>query len=180
MAISQIQDLGNGYYVLQMTDRKESEVPPLEKVTDRVKADLVKSMQDQRAKADAEAFKKKVEEGATFAAAAAGTNAELDETGLFSRSGAIPKIGYEPQIQQDAFKLTREKPLLPDVAQGRQGWYVLRLKDRQAPEDAGFAKEKVDIVKRLTEQEKQAVFQSWLEDLRSQAKIEINEELTKI
>ena len=180
MAISQIQDLGNGYYILQMTDRKESEVPPLEKVTDRVKADLVKSMQDQRAKADAEAFKKKVEEGATFAAAAAGTNAELDETGLFSRSGAIPKIGYEPQIQQDAFKLTREKPLLPDAAQGRQGWYVLRLKDRQAPEDAGFAKEKVDIVKRLTEQEKQAVFQSWLEDLRSRAKIEINEELTKI
>ena len=180
MAISQIQDLGNGYYILQMTDRQESAEPPFQEVADRVRADLVKSIQDQRAKADAEAFTKKVEGGETFAAAAKGLNVELAETGLFSRNGAIPKIGYEPQILQDAFKLTQEKPMFPDAVQGRQGWYVLRLKNREAPADAGFAKEKEAIIKRLTEQKKQTTFQSWLEDLRSRGKIEINEELTKI
>ena len=70
--------------------------------------------------------------------------------------------------------------MFPDAVQGRQGWYVLRLKNREAPADAGFAKEKEAIIKRLTEQKKQTTFQSWLEDLRSRGKIEINEELTKI
>ncbi len=102
------------------------------------------------------------------------------ETGFFTREGAIPQIGYEPQIQQDAFQLTREKSLLEKAIKGRQGWYVLQLKDRQAPEDAGFAKERPSIVQRLTEQKKQTAFESWLEDLKSKSKIEINRDLTRL
>jgi len=180
MAISQIQDLGNGYYIMQMTERAESEVPPFDQVAARAKADLIKARQDQRAQADAEAFLTKVQGGESLAQAGAGFKVEPMETGFFTREGAIPQIGYEPQIQQDAFQLTREKSLLEKAIKGRQGWYVLQLKDRQAPEDAGFAKERPSIVQRLTEQKKQTAFESWLEDLKSKSKIEINRDLTRL
>lgn len=180
MAISQIQDLGNGYYIMQMTERAESVVPPFDQVAAKAKADVLKTRQDQRAQADAEAFLAKVQSGESLAQAGSEFKVEPMETGFFSRNGAIPKIGYEPQMQQDAFQLTMEKSILDKAVKGRQGWYILQLKARQAPEEAGFAKERPSIVKRLTEQKKQTTFESWLEDLKSKSKIEINMELTRL
>ncbi len=180
MAISQIQDLGNGYYIVQMIKRAESVIPPFDQVAERVKADLIKARQDELAKADAEAFLGKVQGGESIAAVSAGFKVDPQETGFFSRNGTIPQIGYEPQIQQDAFQLTMEKPLLDKPVQGRQGWYVVQLKARQVPDEAGYAKERASIMKRLTEQKKETTFKSWLQELKSKSKIEINEELTRL
>ena len=180
MAISQIQDLGNGYYIMQMTERAEAVIPPFDQVAARVKADVIKARQDQLAKADAEAFLGKVQGGESFAEASAGFKVDPLETGFFSRKGAIPKIGNEPQIQKDSFQLTMEKPLLDKAVQGRQGWYVVQLKARQAPDETGYTKEKASIMKRLTEQKKRTTFESWLQELKSKSKIEINKELTKL
>ena len=180
MAISEIQDLGNGYYLLQVTDRQEAVVPELEQVAARVKEDLVKALQDQKAQADAQDFLKSVREGQSFAEAAASRKLELKETGFFTRSGAIPLIGYEPEIQQNAFELTMEKPLPESAVKGREGWFVLRLKDRESPDDAGFDKDRASIMKQLTEQKKQEAFGNWLNDLKSRSKIEIFRDLTKM
>lgn len=180
MAISEIQDLGNGYYLLQVTDRQEPVVPQLEQVADKVKTDLIKARQDQKAQADAQEFLKNVQEGKSFAEAGTEFKIEPKETGLFDRSGAIPQIGYEPQIQQKAFELTMEKPLIDDAVKGRQGWIVLRLKDRQAPDIAGFDKDRASIMKRLTEQKKQTAFGNWLDDLKSRSKIEFFRDVTKL
>jgi peptidyl-prolyl cis-trans isomerase D len=180
MAISEILDLSNGYYLLQVTDRQEAVVPQLEQVAARVKEDLVKDRQDRKAQDDAQNFLKRVREGKSFAEAGADHDLEPRETGFFARSGVIPQIGYEPQIQQKAFELTMEKPLVENALKGRGGWFVLRLKDRQAPDDTGFDKDHASIMKRLAEQKKQAVFGSWLDDLKSRSKIEINWDLTKM
>jgi len=99
------------------------------------------------------------------------------ETGLFSRKGAIPKIGSEPLISQSTFELSVQKPLLDRVVQGKQGWYVIQLKDRKSPPEDGFAKQKESILKSLSDQKKQAAFQSWLADLKARSNIEINQEL---
>ena len=180
MAISEIQDLGGGYYLLQVTDRQESIVPPLEQVAAKVKEDLIKTRQDQMAQADAQDFLKSAKEGKSFADIIQDLKLEPKETGFFARSGVIPQIGYEPQIQQKAFELTVEKPLMENAVKGRQGWFVLRLKERQAPDDAGFDKDRSSIMKRLTEQKKQAAFGDWLVDLKSRSKIEIFRDVTKM
>jgi peptidyl-prolyl cis-trans isomerase D len=180
MAISEIQELGNGYYLLQVTDRQDAVVPPLKQVEARVREDLIKVRQDEMAQKDAQNFLKSVRNGKSFADAGADLKLEPKETGFFARSGAIPQIGYEPQIQQNAFELTKEKPLMENAVKGQQGWYALRLKDRQAPDDAGFVKDRASIMKRLTEQKRQDAFASWLNDLRSRSKIEINRKLTQM
>ena len=149
-------------------------------MTAKVRADAIKARQDQQAQADAEAFLAKLQGGKSLAEAGSSFNVDPKETGFFSRSGAIPQIGYEPEIQQDAFQLTMEKPLLEKAVKGRQGWYVLELKGRQSPDETGFEKDRASILKRLTEQKKQTAFESWLQELKSKSKIEINKELTRL
>ncbi len=177
MSISEIQDFKDGYYLIQVTAKSEASVPAFETVAEKVKADVIKVQQDQRAKADAETFLADVLKGTSMDEAGAPYKIKPVETGLFSRKGAIPKIGSEPLISQSTFELSVQKPLLDRVVQGKQGWYVIQLKDRKSPPEDGFAKQKESILKSLSDQKKQAAFQSWLADLKARSNIEINQEL---
>jgi peptidyl-prolyl cis-trans isomerase D len=177
MAISEIQDFGNGYYILQVVERIEPVIPEFDQVAARVKADTVRDQQKIRAKADAESFLASAKEGKEFSDVGVEYDITPKETVFFQRNGAIPQIGNEQQINQKAFALTVENPLAQEVLQARQGWFVIRLKERQAPDDKGYGKEKENIVSRLTEQKRQSTYQSWLADLKSKSEIEINEDL---
>ncbi len=176
MDISEVQDFGNGYYLLQVTKRKNPEIPPLEQVAERVKEDTVKARQDDRAKADAEKCLAELKGGAAFVASAATFDLKVAETGFFKRSGDIPKIGYESALSQAAFTLKPDHALPEDVFKGKQGWYVVRYKDRKLPADEGFEKEKSALMKRLLEQKRQSAFQQWLADLRTNGRIDIKQD----
>ncbi|MBI5895398.1 MAG: peptidylprolyl isomerase [Desulfobacterales bacterium] len=160
MAISEVLDLENGYYLLQVVDRQDAAAPALEAVKERVREDLAQKRRGERAKADAEEF-----------------NLQPMRTGFFKRGGAIPKIGYDPQISAAAFELKPEKALAEKVFEGREGWYLVQLKERKPPAAEDFAKEKETIVSRLTEQKKQSAFGQWLVDLKGRGKVEINTKL---
>jgi peptidyl-prolyl cis-trans isomerase D len=174
MAISEVQEFGNGYLILQVTDLQPAVIPEFEQVAERVKADTIKDQQQQKAKADAEACLAELKKGGAFAQVG---DVQPKETPFFGRSGAIPTIGNEQQISQMAFGLTADKPLAENAVQGRKGWYAIRLKERQAPEEKGFANERKSILKRLTEQKQKSAYQAWMADLRSRSKIKVNRSL---
>jgi len=179
MTISDIQDFGNGFYLLQVVDRIEATVPPLESVKDRVKQDVIEMLRDERAKADAEAFLAELKKGKSMAEADKPDDVQLMQTGFFKRTGAIPKIGYDPAISQAAFELGPEKKLPDEVFKGPQGWYVIQFKERKPPAAEGFDKEKTGISKQLTEQKKQTALQQWLSDLKARGQIQINHDLIR-
>ena len=177
MAISDVQDFEDGYYLLQVIDRDDPHVPALESVADRVKSDLIKSRQDDRAKQQAEALLAELKNKTDLTETAAKYGVEVEETGFFKRTGAIPQIGYDPQILQAAFELSSEKKVPDQVYHGKEGWYVLQLKDRKMPEENGFAKDKEMIISKLGDQKKQTVLQQWLADLKARSRIEINQQM---
>jgi peptidyl-prolyl cis-trans isomerase D len=177
MAISEIQDFGNGYYILQVVERQDPVIPQFDQVKARVRADAIKEQQQQRAKADAESFLSTVKEGKAFNQAGLAFGITAKETEFFKRNGMIPDIGNALGINQAAFALTPEKPLAQEALQAGKGWYVFRLKERQNPDVEGFGSEKENIVKRLTEQKRQSAYQGWLADLKSRSKIDVNEGL---
>ncbi|MEJ2157677.1 MAG: SurA N-terminal domain-containing protein [Desulfobacteraceae bacterium] len=177
MAISEVQEFGDGYLILQVTDLKPAVIPEFEKVAQRVRADTIKDQQQQKAKADAEALLAELKNGGTIAQAGARFHVQPEQTPLFGRSGAIPTIGNEQQISQMAFGLTADKPLAENAVQGRKGWYAIRLKERKSPDEKGFAKERKMILKRLTEQKQKSAYQDWMADLRSRSKIKVNRSL---
>ena len=177
MTISQIQDWDDGYYLLQVVDRREAKIPDLESVAEKVREDVTKRRQGDRAKADAESLLEDVKTGKSLAEASQRFNVQVDETGFFKRAGGIPKIGYEPRISQVAFELSMDKPLAQQAIEGKQGWYVIHLKERKSPPKADYDKESAATIGRLVQQRKQAVFQRWVADLRARSAIDINQDL---
>ncbi|MBI5063610.1 MAG: peptidylprolyl isomerase, partial [Desulfatitalea sp.] len=177
MAISEVLDLENGYYLLQVVDRQDAAAPALEAVKERVREDLAQKRRGERAKADAEACLVEIKQGKNLTDAGVQFNLQPMRTGFFKRGGAIPKIGYDPQISAAAFELKPEKALAEKVFEGREGWYLVQLKERKPPAAEDFAKEKETIVSRLTEQKKQSAFGQWLVDLKGRGKVEINTKL---
>jgi peptidyl-prolyl cis-trans isomerase D len=176
MTISDIQDFGDGYYLLQVVDRIEPSIPPLASVQDRVKQDLLAKLQQERARTDAQALLAELQTGKSMDEAA--KSYDVQQTGFFKRTGgAIPEIGYEPGVTQAAFELGAEKKVSDQAIEGQQGWYVIELQERKLPAAEGFEKDKNLILKQVTEQKKQTVLQQWLADLNERGKIKINREL---
>ena len=242
--ISTVQDMGDAFYLIQMTEKIPSAVSRLEEVKDRVRADLLSQKQDEKAKADAESFlaglknpagnaeknaapeaspakdesadtvdtsaqTSAAEDGKTEVAKetapTAADNAEektaaLDNkddskeaanapnpektgepvfvsTGFFKRNAAIPQMGYEREISQAAFLLSKENPLPETPLKGKNGYYVIRFKDRNVPDAAEFEKEKASVKDRLLRQKQYKTFETWLSQLRKNSKITTQEEL---
>lgn len=179
LVLSEVLDLSDGVYLLQVTERLEAEVPPLESVVAQVKADFLKQRQDESAKKEAEMFIEKVAKGSAFKDAASQVNLSVQETGFFKRTGSIPKLGNNPAIAQAAFHLNSEKPAHGDPLKGNQGWYAIRLKERKLPDEEGFVVEKGKIARQLGDQKRQISLQQWMVDLKGRSKIDINQKLVQ-
>ena len=177
MDISEIQDFGNGYYLIQVTEQKASEIPSLEQVFERAKADAVALRQDEQARKDAEKCLTDLKAGADFASTAASFGLTVAETGFFKRNGVVPGIGYEPALSKSAFMLQADQPFPDQVFKAEGSWYTIQYKDRKAADADGFETEKSDLMRRLVEQKKQAAFQQWLSDLRANGRIEIKRDM---
>jgi peptidyl-prolyl cis-trans isomerase D len=177
MGISEILELSDGYYILQVEDRKDASVPLFETVADRVKKDLIKSLQKDRAKEDAETMLAAIQKGEKLEEAVKQYDLKVKATGFFKRSGSIPNIGYAPRMIEEAFLLSDEKPLCETPVEDSKGWFVLQLKERKKPAEEGFEKEQDTIVTQLTQQKKQSVYQQWLADVKSRSEIHVNDKL---
>lgn len=171
--ISEIQALGDAYYLLQPIAKRPARVPLLADVKDQVEKDLREHQKNEHARASAERFLEALQKGD---AAAATEKVEFKETGFFKRNQSIPQVGYEQAVNTAAFELTAQKPLAGEVLEGRNGWYVIRLLERKAPSVEDFAGEKEDIRQSLGRQKAFKAFESWIARLRDQSEVVIEEQ----
>jgi peptidyl-prolyl cis-trans isomerase D len=156
-------------------DKVPPEIPPLDKVKETVKADLIKEQQDEKAKADASAFLAALKTGKTMSEESKAFHLTPKTTGFFKRNGSIPDIGYDRGISEAAFQLTREKKLPGNVLKGAKGYYVIAYKGRKIIESDTFDKEKEMIRQQLLSQKKSEIFDALLAQLKSKADITIKE-----
>jgi peptidyl-prolyl cis-trans isomerase D len=175
MEISDVQELGNGYYILQLLDKVPPEIPPLDNVKETVKLDIIKEQRDQKAKADSSALLAALKSGKTMSEESKQFHLTPKSTGFFKRNGSIPDIGYERDISDAAFQLASEKKLPENVLKGAKGYYVIQYKDRKIPESDTFDKEKEDIKQRLLAQKKSGIFETLLAQLKTKSDISIKE-----
>lgn len=86
---------------------------------------------------------------------------EAQETGLFSRRGAVVEgIGLSAELSKQAFALTTEAPFAGpfDVA---GSFVVVRLKDRKSADLAEFDKRKAELVDLASQQKGRLVAEEW-------------------
>ncbi|MBW1960550.1 MAG: SurA N-terminal domain-containing protein [Deltaproteobacteria bacterium] len=173
MQISEVQDLGDGFYIIQVLEKIPSQIPEFSSVKEKVRSELIKEKQRQKAKADAASFLEALKNGKSLSEASKEFNLTPMATGFFKRNDSIPNIGYEPAVANAAFMLSEKNALPENAVEGRKGFFVIRFKERKEPSYDAFEKEKASTKQGLLELKKRKAFDSWLAQLRRNSDITI-------
>ena len=173
--ISEIEDFGDGYYLIEIIGKNAAKIPELSAVEKTVSADLIKEKKSEKAKTDAEALLSALKDGAALAAASKEFDLKIQSTGFFKRNDSIPNIGFERDLSRAAFELSEQESLPPEIIKGRKGYYIIQFRQRQAPSLADFEKEKEDIKNQLLQQKRFKAFQAWLDQRKKSSEIVIEE-----
>jgi len=173
--VSEPVELPDGYYLLQVTERKDALIADLEAVEKRVREDLTKSRQDELAKKDADAFLGKVKDGRDLEQEAKMVGLEMKSTDYFKRFGSIPGIGFERELIDMVFSLSPSRPLPEKVVKGKKGYYVVRFKGRKEADPNAFETKKSEIEQGLLAQKQQNMLDEYLSQLRQDGEVSIEE-----
>jgi peptidyl-prolyl cis-trans isomerase D len=173
--LSTVQDFGDGYYLLEVVDKVQPQVPELKTVDQKVRDDLLKEKQDQKARDEANLVLSELKKGQPIAGVGQKFKIPVKQTGFFKRNAPIPGIGAEADIARIAFTLSDKNKLPEEVIKGQKGYYVISFSKRQAPSLDGFEKEKAAIEDRLLQQKTAQTISDWLARLRSKSEISIEE-----
>ncbi len=172
----ELLETSKGTYLIAVAEVRPSEIPPLEKVRARVEADYRKAQARRLAEEEARKFLETARErGWDEAVKAAGLKAET--TGAFAqKGGAVPRIGWAPDLKEAVFQLDPgEVAAEPFEVNGV--YYAVRLLSRTEPDMEGLQAERDRILADILPRKQTEHFQEYLEKLRKEAEIEINEEL---
>ncbi len=173
--VSEVQDLGGGYYLIEVLEKRAAQIPELKDVEPAVKMDLISEKQDAGALSQAQSIVAALKDTASIEAAAGKFNLKPQTTGLFKRNDSIPGIGYEPNINQAAFKLTENNSFHQDAIKGQKGYYVINFRERKEPSTDGFEKDKSEIKARLLQQKGFKTVDAWLTRIKDESEIIIED-----
>ncbi|MBN1906552.1 MAG: SurA N-terminal domain-containing protein [Deltaproteobacteria bacterium] len=172
--LTEIIEQNNEFYIMQVTDKKESYVPKLEEVYAAVEADYVDSMALKAAKSEAEAYLKALKETGKWVELAAEKGKAIDSTDFFTREGSPEKIGPAQGLNEAAFNLTQDKPFPETVFENQTGSYVIRWEERQGIDEAKFNQEKESYTENVTNRKRQEAINDWVAKLKANAKIDLS------
>jgi peptidyl-prolyl cis-trans isomerase D len=169
--VSDIQDFGDGYYIMELVEKRPSQIPELSVAQQKVKADLIRDKKDDKAKADADAVLAALKDGAPPQEVGQKFDIKPAATGFFKRNDSIPNIGYERDLARMAFELSAQNKLPQEVVKGRKGYYVIQFNQRKDPSMDEFDKEKDGIKEQLLQQKRFKTFEGWLEQIKNRSEI---------
>ena len=173
--VSDVQEFGDGYYVIGVVEKVAAKIPELKAVEDRVKKDVIKQKQDAKALSEANRFLAELKKGQPFNTISQKFKLAPKKTGFFKRNDSIPTIGQEAEIASTAFKLSDHDPLPSEPLKGQKGYYVISFRERKEPELNGFEKEKAALKDRLLQQKAFKTMEDWLKRIKSESQISIEE-----
>ncbi|MFK5951749.1 MAG: SurA N-terminal domain-containing protein [Desulfobacterium sp.] len=170
--ISDVKELGDAFYIIRPMDRNEPEDLPLESVRNKVVMAVTQELQDEKAKATAQAWLDKAGTDKNLSALAAGESLPLKSTALFGKKGTIPELGQSPEIIEAAFQL-KDKDFYPGVLKGHDGYYLIALEERKVPGDAQVQENLGDVKKQLLSMKQNSAYAAWVTALKNKSSIEI-------
>ncbi len=160
-------ETSRGIYILRARQRIPSSVPPLAEIRSAVEQKVKEAQAVNLAR-------KKAEEALKLLAAKKAVKTQSTVSFAYSAKGDVPSIGNSPELMEAAFKLTTAAPAAKFPYRVGNRWYAVSLKTRTEAPRAEFEKTKAEFKQRMLPGKQEEALASWLKDLRSKAKIEIN------
>lgn len=171
--ITDLLELNDTFYIIQIADSKPSYLPELDEVREKVNHDYIAHLAKAEAKNAAEVFLKQIKEGKPWEEEIKSQSLEVITTSFFKRSDNIIKIGYLPELKEAAFTLS-EKRLYPDkVFESEVGAFVVRWEESKGIDKKSFEEEKEKYRDSLLRTKHRALLGDWIETLRKKADVEI-------
>ncbi|HDQ04753.1 MAG TPA: hypothetical protein ENN23_09385 [Deltaproteobacteria bacterium] len=164
--ISKVLATENGYYLLQVVDKKEAYLPELKDVYAEVRRSFIEAEMQSLAAREAQDILERAKAGEQFEKVIREKGLRVEETGFFLPGDVIPKIGLvegdvETLIQLSAGNPFPEKPLVVDDA-----YIILKFKEASGINRKNFEEAK-EVYKRILLSVKQEeAMRSWLEGNR--------------
>jgi len=174
--ISDIKELGNNYYLIKVIETIEPETQPLEIVKEGIILTLTFKLQKEAAKKSAQALLKKAEKADSLEQLAKENHLTLLSTDLFTRNQPVKGIGNAAELVNAAFALDKENSIHPGVLEVGQGFYIIGFKEKKVPEEAKIAQNLEDTKEQVTRMKQGQYYLSWIKELKSKSKIDINTE----
>lgn len=169
-----LMELEGKFYIFQVLEEKSSYVPELKEVAERVREDYVQHLAAQEATRTAERYLAELREGKPWDNLAKTRGLTPRETNFFSRRGPIENIGGgQQELIEEAFRLDAERPYPDKPFVNPRGVFVARWLEKQDVDESAFQKEEKMYRESLTQTKHQRLFESWLENLRKSARIEM-------
>jgi peptidyl-prolyl cis-trans isomerase D len=176
--ISPVVTILPNFYILKLVNKKDSRIPPLDEVKEEVRQKVIGTKAEEKARQVAEELLNQIRTSKNIREVAREKGYPFEETGFFTRTaGAVPKIGPAREFMGILASLTEKNPVPKEVIQTKDGYFVVRLSGYEPADQSKFQSVKKNLEKRLSYQKQEEVFQNWLSQLRSKAKIDINKEI---
>ena len=167
--ISQSTSIGSDFVVMKLLERQPSYVPPMEETREAVREALIGERAAELARQAADALLEEIKAGKSLEDIAEIRKAQAEETGMFSRNSAIPKLGRPQPFVREVFRMrvgdTQVVDLLNQPA-------VVVLKERETFDPEAYEKEKAQLRQRVLRQRREQTFAEWSNDVRQQAEEE--------
>ncbi|MFA6032786.1 MAG: SurA N-terminal domain-containing protein [Myxococcota bacterium] len=181
---------GFGFHIIRVEDIKAAVKVELKDVELQVaKAVIAAQKSEDAAKAAANKAAAELKAGARlsslFPAEPTAPDAKKDEsrvylksTGMFVKTGGyIQSIGMAPDLVDDAFAMSAAGNLPRNAYKAGSKYVVAVLKGREAPDRAGFQKDKGSFEMTALQPKQGTLLTEWVKAMREGAKVKINEDV---
>jgi peptidyl-prolyl cis-trans isomerase D len=158
--------IGNQYVVEKLLERKASHIPPFEEAKDVVRDALVRERSHALARQKADEWLTEVQAGQSIEQLAQAFNTQTEQTGLFSRNGAIPKLGRPQEFIQEVFRMRVGEGRVVDLLEQPA---VVVLTEHKEFDAEGYEKDKAQMKQQVLRQKREQTFSQWANELRRQA-----------
>jgi peptidyl-prolyl cis-trans isomerase D len=157
---------GNQYIIEKLLERKASYIPPFEEIQDMVRDAVVRERSRALAQQKADEWLTEVQAGQSIEQLARAFNIQTEQTGLFSRNGAIPKLGRPQEFIREVFRMRVGEGRVVDLLEQPA---VVVLTERKEFDAEHYEKDKAQLKQQVLRQKREQTFSQWSNELRQQA-----------
>ena len=163
----------DGWQVIQLKEKKDSSVPPLQEIKDKVRDAVLLEKGFGVAKPEADKALSTLNEALKtkdFKTAATQLGLKVEETPAFGRKDYVASTGLIQEFQQEADELNTQKRL-SGVISSSQGPAIIYLEKMEKPEDAQFESDKENFKEMLNAEQRNQILITFMSQLRAKADI---------
>jgi peptidyl-prolyl cis-trans isomerase D len=170
--ISDVVEINNRFYLIQVIDKKASYLPNLIEVSAAVEGMYKEYLAQQKAKSAAEAYLTRLKGGSDWSALAQERKLTPVTTDFFTRQALPQGMEAIQGLDSAVFKLSQNKRYPDNAFEGDAGAYILRWEDKKGIDEAKFKGEKDKYISNIKSMKEQYAYSAWMQRLMNNSKID--------